>query len=1171
MWMKRLLLLASAICIPAFANTPALKPMGADGKPLNLDFESGTLKDWTAQGHAFDQQPIHSDTVQARRADMRSGHQGNYWIGTYEIGGDAPQGTLTSVPFKVTHPYASFLVAGGSGPETRVELISEKKGDPIFKTSGYDHETLRPVVVDLHKQLGKNIFIRIVDNATGGWGHINFDDFAFYDERPHFANELDPAARNVPEADAVQFAGLSPQDAVTKMSLPPGFKATLFAGEPDIVQPVAFAIDDRGRLWVVEGNTYPLRAKEGEGKDKILVFEDTDGDGKYDKRTVFMDGLNLVSGIEVGFGGVWIGAAPYFMFIPVTNWDEPKPAGKPEILLDGWAYDDTHEVLNTFTWGPDGWLYGCHGVFEPSRVGKPGCKDSERLPMNCGVWRYHPTKHIFERFAEGTSNPWGIDFDANGQCITEGCVIPHLWHMIQGGHFQRQAGSHFNPYVFDDIKTIADHVHWAGDRGPHAGNGRSSAAGGGHAHAGLLVYQGDNFPAEWRGKVYMNNIHGACINVDTLEQKGSGFVGHHAPNFINFNDTWSQIINLETGPEGAVYMIDWYDKNQCHHNDPKGHDKTNGRIFRVSYGDPKYQAIDLQKNTDDELVTLLAHPNDWLAKHARRILQERATSRVLDANAREHLLELLNAKNGTSQLRALWTLHDTGNLDEAQALKVMRKSDPYLRAWAIQFVTEDKKPSHEILQQMAQMAKQDKSPVVRLYLASAVRRLDVQDRWDIVKGLFTHGEDSDDHNLPLMVWYGAEPLAALDSSRALDMATHAKLMNPILEFTTRRIAAMKTASANDLIVDSLLKIKTDDTQRQLAMLRGLQSGLSQGTVQMPKRWAEVESRFEKSSTTDLRLITQTLSLKFGSATALAALRSTLADEAAHLGARQNALAALLSIKDSTLPAILQAMLDKSAMRPQVLKGLAAYDDAATPHKILAAYKQFSSDEKRDALNTLVGRPAWAKELVAAVSSGALPKTDLTAELIRQLRNSKNPELMAQLDKVWGTVRESTADKRMLMDHYVRVYHAGGSQPGDASRGRAMFNRICQQCHTLFGEGGKVGPDLTGSNRADLGYILENVVDPNAVIPNEYRAWNVETTDDRTLTGIIKQQDDNTVTIVTANETLVLPRKDVREMTQGKLSMMPEGLIDQLKDQEVRDLLYYLSRPGQVPLPTSAAK
>ena len=477
-------------------------PLGKDGKPCNLDFEQGTLRDWTSTGDAFDQQPIKGDTVSPRRNDMRSEHQGNYWIGTYEIAGDKPRGTLTSVPFKVTAPWAAFRLAGGSKETTRLELVRADNQKVFFKASGGNTETLRPVVVDLSAVLNQDIFIRLIDQDSQGWGHVNFDDFRFYPKRPAFANEFNPAKvtkADLPPIDQLKFAGLSPEQAVREMTLPPGFHATLFAGEPDVRQPIAFAIDDRGRLWVAEAYTYPLRAPEGQGKDRILVFSDSDGDGKFDRRTVFMEGLNLISALEVGFGGVWVGAAPSLMFIPMTDGEDPRPSGPPQILLDGWAYQDTHETLNTFTWGPDGWLYGCQGVFTHSSVGKPGTPENQRTHLNAGVWRYHPVRKEFELFAEGSSNPWGIDFDEHGQCIIEACVIPHLFHMIQGGRYTRQAGSHFNPYVYDDITTIADHVHWVGKQGPHAGNSRSAAAGGGHAHAGLLVYQGTNWPAESRG------------------------------------------------------------------------------------------------------------------------------------------------------------------------------------------------------------------------------------------------------------------------------------------------------------------------------------------------------------------------------------------------------------------------------------------------------------------------------------------------------------------------------------------------------------------------------------------------------------------------------------------------------------------------------------------------
>ncbi len=1155
-----------------FAAPPAgptpIAPIGQDGKPLNLDFETGNLNGWHAEGNAFEGQPVKGDSVNKRRGDMKSDHQGNYWVGTYENNGDDAMGTLISDHFKVTHPWAAFLVAGGSWPATCVELVDAETQKAFLKVSGEDSENLRPVVVDLNAKVGKEIFIRVVDQQKGGWGHINFDDFKFYAKRPKFPNELDPRKQVVPEADAVLYEGLSPEDAAAKMTLPAGFKATLFAGEPDVQQPIAFAIDGRGRLWVAEAYTYPIRAKDGEGKDRILVFEDTNGDGKFDKRTVFIEGLNLVSGLEVGFGGVYVGAAPYLMFIPMIDGDEPKPAGKPEILLDGFAYQDTHETLNTFTWGPDGWLYGCHGVFTHSNVGKPGAPDSERVRINAGVFRYHPTKKIFEVFAEGTSNPWGIDFDEHGQLISEACVIPHLFHLVQGGRFARQAGAHFNPYIYDDIKTIADHVHYAGNKGPHAGNGRSDSAGGGHAHAGLMVYQGSNWPEEYRGKIFIGNIHGQRINMDVPERKGSGIIGHHAPDPINFNDKWSQILNFRSGPDGAVYFIDWYDKNQCHHNDPKGHDRSNGRIFKISYGETKFEKVDLTKKTDEDLIKLSIYDRDWASRQARKILQERA---LKDSTLNKKVIAAMPDEpadgkyDPLNKLRWLWTAHVTGGIMEQYAL---HRGNEFVRAWAIQLACETKSISPAVLKEFVALAK-DKSAVVRLYLASALQRLPVESRWEVLEGLYAHAEDAEDHNLPLMFWYAAEPLPTKDMNRALAMAENTKLPH-LLNFTVRRTAALDRSEAFAAITKSLLRVSDD--KRRGDILAGLSAALQgRRNAPMPQGWDEVEHKLGASSNADIRAQVQSLSLTFGSANALTALRKTLTDASADANARRTAMESLLAVKAPNLAGELQQLLSDPGLRGGALRGLASYDDPQTPTKILLSYDSFNPAEKRDALSTLCGRVAFAKPLLAAVESDKLPRKDLSADLVRQLRALKDEDLNKAIEKVWGAMRETSADKKATIEKYKKVYYAGGSQPGDASRGRLVFSKTCMQCHTLFETGGKVGPDLTGSNRADLGYILENIVDPNAVIPNDYRASTIEMKDDRVISGIVKKQDDNAVTVITSNETMVLPRKEISSIQQSQLSMMPEGLLDLLNEQEVRDLLYYLSRPGQVPMPQAAAK
>ena len=805
---------------PKDAAAKGFLPTANGGRELNLGFENGDLRDWTAEGKAFERQPIKGDLVSARRADMKSRHAGQYWIGTFENGGDDLTGTLTSATFKVSHPWASLLVAGGSGEKTRVELVRADTGKAFFTAHGTETEDLRPVVVDLKDQQGREIFIRVVDQQVGHWGHVNFDDFRLFAARPALANELTVAEvkqQELPDIDAVKFAGLAPDKAAAAADPPPGFKMHAFAAEPDVRQPIAFCLDDRGRVWVAEGHNYPKKAPAGEGKDRIIVLEDTNGDHRFDKRTVFMEGLNLVSGMEVGFGGVWIGAAPEFMFVPVNDWDNPQPAGKPQILLDGWDEKrDAHETLNTFTWGPDGWLYGCHGVFCPSHVGKPGTPMNERQRVDAAVWRYHPVKHQFEVFAEGTSNPWGIDFNEYGHAFIEACVIPHFWHIIQGARYQRQGGQHYattidemkrvqkhlaasapqylNPFIYDDIKTHGDHLHYAGNKGPHAANGRSDAMGGGHAHAGLMVYLGDSWPAEYRGKAFMNNIHGQRLNMDIPTRDGSGYVGKHGADFLNFQDRWSQVLNMLYDQDGSVYMIDWYDANQCHHNRVDGHDRSNGRVFKVVYNHQPVTKVDLQKLSDDDLAKLQTHANDFKARHARRILQERASKGAIAASARQ-LLErtATTAKTTPDKLRAMWTLHVTGGLAKLTE-PALRSDDEYVRRWAIQLAVEDGEASAAELAKFASLAAGDKSPLVRLYLASALQRLPVAQRLPIVTALATHGEDAGDHNLPLMYWYGMEPAVGADPGNAIKLLSDCKIPQ-LRQFITRRLTTESLASA----------------------------------------------------------------------------------------------------------------------------------------------------------------------------------------------------------------------------------------------------------------------------------------------------------------------------------------------------------------------------------------
>ena len=572
------------------------------------------------------------------------------------------------------------------------------------------------------------------------------------------------------------------------MQVPKGFNVTLFAGEPDIKQPIGFCIDDRGRLWVAEANNYP--DKKGGKKDRIIILEDTDGDGTHDKRIVFYDKLEYVSGIEVGFGGVWVMSIPNFYFIPDADYNG-VPDGEPVVLLDGFGtHANSHTIANGFAWGPDGWLYGTHGITNWSLPGKPGTPRGKRRRFEGGVWRYHPLRHIWEPFAIGTTNPWGIDWNEYGHAFVCNCVNPHLFHIIQGAHYEPARNRPTGRFAYERIPTIADHLHFTNTKTIRAGIGtpEEDAAGGGHAHSGTMIYLGDNWPAKYRGDVFMNNIHGRRINHDRLARKGSGYAASHAPDVMRARDPWFVGVTLAYGPDGGVYVSDFSDTGECHHT--RNTQKHTGRIYKITFGKPKPWKGDIGKLNVLELVKLQSHPNEWFARHAQRVLHER------QANTSVLTKTLKSSRSVPLRLRALWSLRVTGNLDEKKLEELLQDSSEHLRAWAIQLLCENRKPSEAARAEFARMADEDKSPLVRLYLASAMQRLLLEQRVPVLAHLLAHTEDEDDQNLPLMYWYATEPVVAADRVAAVKLLTACQIPK-VRQFITHRMATGRDAGKKE--------------------------------------------------------------------------------------------------------------------------------------------------------------------------------------------------------------------------------------------------------------------------------------------------------------------------------------------------------------------------------------
>jgi putative membrane-bound dehydrogenase-like protein len=956
----------------------------------------------------------------------------------------------------------------------------------------------------------------------------------------------------------------TPEEAVRLFHPAKGFNVTLFAGEPHVCQPIAMDFDDRGRLWVAECFSYPTWSKDGKGQDRILIFEDTDGDGKVDHRTVFYDKASNLTGLAVGHGGVWVCSCPNLLFIPFKVGKEVT-AGKPVVVLDGFNLKSGHNMVNGLMWGPDGWLWGRHGITAEARIGKPGTPADKRIKMNCAIWRYHPKRQVFEVVAHGTTNPWGMDFDDHGEAFFTNCVIGHLWHVVPGARYQRMYGQDYNPHSYKLIASTSDHLHWGGGHWTTSRSGQiHSEAGGGHAHVGGMIYLGDNWPDQYRNNIFMCNLHGNRINRDVLVRQGNSYVGKHATDFLRSDNHWFRGITLDYGPDGGVYVADWCDLGECHDYD--GVHRSSGRIYKISYGKPTPVVnLDLAKKSDADLVRLQLHKNDWYVRHARRLLTERAWAGKPMAQVHKALFKMFDDNpDVTRKLRAMWALYTTGGIRTDWLYKQLEHADEHVRSWAIRLLCDEGKPGPVARVTFAAMAKNDQSGLVRLYLASAMQKIEPADRFAIADNLAKHAEDAGDRVQPLMIWYGIEPAIVNNKFATLNLISQSK-MPKLREFIARRLTEGETRDGLESLLDFLSGSKETAVQRDL--LQGIREGLKgRKKVPMPAGWKTAYPRLSASSLAEVRESAQVLGLVFNDARALSHLRKTLTDPSLPTPDRLVALNALVSQAIPDLVPDLFKALKEPALRGPALRALAAYANDDTPKIILGLYKNLTSEEKQDAIATLASRPSYALALLDAVEKKQVPRGDLTPFTARQLQDLFDNRVNQKLEKVWGQLRQTSAEKKKLIVKYKALLKSEVLAKADRSQGRLVFKKTCYQCHMLFGDGNKIGPDLTGSGRFDLHYLLENMIDPSAVIPSDYRLTNIFTKNGRLIPGIIVEETERSLTVQTATERLVLSKSDIERRRDSSVSLMPEGQIEQMTFTELRDLIAYLQSKEQVALP-----
>ncbi len=958
---------------------------------------------------------------------------------------------------------------------------------------------------------------------------------------------------------------LPPAEAVKRFHAPPGFKVTLAAAEPDVGQPVAIAYDHRGRLWVAECNSYDGSEFVEGPHDRILIFEDADGDRVFESRKVFAEGLSRLTGIELGFGGVWVTCAPNLAFIPDRDADD-RPDGPAVVLLDGWTLHAEHNSVNGLTWGPDGWLYGRHGIKNriPSRVGKPGARPSERVELTSCIWRFHPTGHEFQIVADGTVNPWGLDFDENGQAFMSSSVVDHLWHVVPGARFERWKGQpHPYPRTYEMMNATSDHLHYGG--GEWNQGGRLSASndnlGGGHSHSDAMIYQGGRWPDVYRGKIFLSNIHGRRIVTDDIVRKdGTGrFVARHLPHFLTVDDPWFRAISLKYGPDGNVVMTDWSDYGECHDRD--GVHRTSGRIYVISWGEERAPSIDVAALSVEELVALQTHDNEWHVRHSRRRLQELASAGVDMTTARGLLRSAFaTGADRRARLRAMWSLFVTGGIDASWLRPLLGDADEHIRYWAVRLLTQIE-PAENLVAPFIRMTEKETSWLARLSLASALRRMDTRGRLALATALDARMENEIDPNLTRMLWYGFEPCVSEFPSEAVAIARTTRIPR-LRSFIARRLAEEigKDDTATAALLRGLREEKDPTAQRDL--LEGANRGLKgKGWVGATADSPDM-SALLRSGAPDTRRLASLFLATLGNTDALDAVKNDLRDATLDSNSRLAALERLSEIRPPGFLDFLLELLEDATLVDAVMPTLTSFDDPRVAEAIIAAYPSFPRAATRlAAVSSLAIRSSYARKLLDAVASGRIDRRDIPKSVVRKVSLLGDAAIVADVEKRFGTSAHTPEQMTRLLTQYRHTLSPAVLADANLADGATAFMARCGACHTLFGQGGNVGPDLTGSGRKNLDYLLLKILDPSASISSQYQLSSIQMSDGRVLLGSVASETADTLTVRTTEGEVTLPRNAITKKELLPMSLMPPGLLDGMPRTEMRDLFGYLMSDG----------
>lgn len=952
---------------------------------------------------------------------------------------------------------------------------------------------------------------------------------------------------------------LTPAQTIQHFKLAPGLQMEVVSAEPTIRQPLNLHFDERGRLWVVQYLQYPfpagltvvkydqyLRAvfdkvpppppNHIKGADRITILESSRGDGVFDCAKDFVSDLNIARSVVVGRGGVWILNPPYLLFYPDKDRDD-LPDGPPEVVLSGFGLEDTHSGANSLAWGPDGWLYGAHGSTCTADI--KGVKF-----LGQAIWRYHPVTREFEVFAEGGGNTYSLEFDAHGLAYS-GSNYDNTrgLHYVQGGAYIKTWGKHgplMNPYSFGWF----EHMPSKGFKPRFAQT--------------MIVYEGGAIPA-CEGQIIAPMSLVNRVQAARMIRETSTWRTEDTDAIVQTDDRWFRPVDTKVGPDGAIYMADWYDSRLSHLDPRDTWDKERGRIYRLSAPGAKPVAkFDLTKLSASELMRYFSHPNKWFRQTALRVFHDRRDAKPLAA-----LRKLVFQEKGQLALETFWAVNACGGFNEKFASRTLEHANPFVRYWTIRLIGDAKRVSPALQKQLLALARIESDSQVRSQLASSCKRLPTTNALPIIRELLLRAEDVNDTHIPLLLWWALESKCGQHREQVLNLFREPSFwQTPIVsKFIVARLGQRYTAErseANLATAAQLLALAPSEREVD-ELVRGMEEGL-QGDVVKSVPAAMQERVATLWSSRPRTPVLTSFAVRLGHPDATRAALEKVADRSAPSADRKKLVVLLAERRVADAVPVLLGLIEHEsddAFRGEVLNHLQRFGDERIPSTLLRLYAGWNPRLRETARNVMCSRVSWSRQLLEAVGRGAMAHEQIPVVNLLVIQNHHDARCDELIRQQWGNLRQSAEDKQQRIVEVRKLLATG---QGNSVAGRAVFQQACATCHTLFGEGGKVGPDLTGYERDNLDFILPAIVDPSLAIREEFTAFSVTTKDDESLTGFLIENKPQSVTLRDASgQSIVIARERIESLQASRVSLMPEGLLEPMSEQQVRDLFGYLTK------------